>query len=275
MRINTAASPYNWVPMAGFYRPAVDQTLVTGDLFQLAGNGSYNTNATIMWGFTRDDAGGFTAMYNLRPLPPQDFNATKSYFPGLSTALFANASSLYPIDTSNPDAVRSMLSDAATDWFFRCPLLNVTKSLATHSRVYNFQFNYGRDMPPVLPMPANPFCRLPQRVCHATDVIPSFGSANYFFTYPQTGVDARFARQIVDRFTTLAKTGTPNPTPDQPGYERFNMDVVNVTISPYTATSANTVLFQATGGNVTQDLKKAQCDYIEQNQPYLFEAYKP
>ncbi|KAG0268548.1 hypothetical protein DFQ27_006464 [Actinomortierella ambigua] len=274
--IDSPTSPYNWVAKEVFYRPAVDQDLIQGDLSQLAAsNGPYNTNATIMWGFTHDDAGILIPIYLPLPVPPQSFNASvASLLPGFPGALFANASSVYPINTTDADGVRSMLSDAATDWYFRCPLFNVTRSLGSRSRLYSFEFDYGRQVPPVWPVRPSSFCNLPQRVCHGADIIPSFASANYFLAYPQTGVNARFARQIVDRFTTLAKTGTPNPTEDLPGYERLNPDVANVMLDPYTSSATNTVLFGATAGNVTQNLVKARCDYIEQNQHYLYEVYR-
>ncbi|KAG0229766.1 hypothetical protein BGW42_001369 [Actinomortierella wolfii] len=275
--INSTNSPYDWIPKEGFYRPAVDHNLVMGDLFQLAGNGSYNTNATIMWGFTKDDGGLFVPTYLPNPVPPQSINQLNgtSFMGGFPYKLFTNASSAYPMNASMPDAVRSMFSDAATDWYFRCPLLNVTRSLAPHSRVYNFQFDYGRDLPPMFAELTNKFCDVPQRICHAADIIPSFASANYFMSFPQTGVDARFARQIVDRFTTFAKTGSPNPPADLPGYERLNPDVANITWDAYTPSASNSLLFQAMGANVTQNLDKTRCDYIEQRQPYIYLEHKP
>ena len=49
------------------------------------------------------------------------------------------------------------------------------------------------------------------RVCHAGCVHTIFGSGALVPCYTRTGDDARFARQVVDRFTTFAKTGNPNP----------------------------------------------------------------
>jgi len=74
-------------------------------------------------------------------------------------------------------------------------------------------------------------------VCHTADIQPVFASRSAIPLRSQTGDDARFARQIVDRWMTFAKTGNPNPQPGQVGFESQNPDVTSVSCPPYAASN--------------------------------------
>ncbi|KAF9927637.1 hypothetical protein FBU30_003013 [Linnemannia zychae] len=270
---NPPGGPYSWILPAPFFRPSVDHKLITGDLFQLAPSGRYNKAANILWGFVEEDGGLFVGSIP-KPIPAEGLNsATANFAPGFPGDIFLNQPSLYPVDPSDPDAGRNMLSIAATDWYFRCPLLNLTRSVAPQSnKVYTYQFNHARELPIQF---TNPFCASSEHLCHGEDGIPTFGNGDYFLGFGQTGDDARFARQVVDRFTTFAKTGSPNPNADQLGYEYDNEDVASVQWDPVTPSVGNTFLFDLPKGQLTQDLDKKRCSYIERTRPYDFLAHEP
>ncbi|KAK5829456.1 Alpha/Beta hydrolase protein [Linnemannia elongata] len=265
--------PYSWILPAPFFRPAVDHELVMGDLFQLAPKSQYNNAANILWGFLEEDAGTFVGNIP-SPIPVDGLNSTTANFaPGFPGDIFLASPSLYPVNTSDPDGVRGMLSIAATDWYFRCPLLNITRTMAPHSSdVYAYQFNHGRELPPLF---SNSFCDSPEHLCHGEDGLPVFGNVGYFPGLDQTSDDARFSRQAMDRFTTFIKTGSPNPKPDQRGYEYANEDVASVQWDPFTSVAENILLFDLPKGEQTQALERTRCSYIEQSRPYDFFAHEP
>ncbi|KAF9151734.1 hypothetical protein BG015_006281 [Linnemannia schmuckeri] len=66
------------------------------------------------------------------------------------------------------------------------------------------------------------------RVCHSAETQPVFASGASVPGYSQIGDDARFARQVVDRLATFAKTDNPNPQPGLVGVESRNLDVTSV-----------------------------------------------
>ncbi|OAQ22905.1 alpha/beta-hydrolase [Linnemannia elongata AG-77] len=270
---NPPGGPYSWILPAPFFRPAVDHELVMGDLFQLAPKSQYNHVANILWGFVKEDAGIFVGNIP-NPIPLEGLNSTTANFaPGFPGDIFLASPSLYPVNASDPDGVRGMLSIAATDWYFRCPLLNITRTVAPQSSdVYTFQFNHGRELPPQY---SNGFCASPEHLCHGEDGLPTFGNGDYFLGFGQTSDDARFSRQVMDRFTTFAKTGSPNPTPDQRGYEYANIDVASVKWDPVTPAAESILLFDLPKGEQTQALERMRCSYIEQSRPYDFLAHEP
>lgn len=270
---NPPGGPYSWILPAPFFRPAVDHELVMGDLFQLAPKSQYNNVANILWGFVEEDAGIFVGNIP-NPIPLDGLNSTTANFaPGFPGDIFLASPSLYPVNASDPDGVRGMLSIAATDWYFRCPLLNITRTVAPQSSgVYTFQFNHGRELPPQY---SNSFCASPEHLCHGEDALPTFGNGGYFLGFGQTSDDARFSRQVMDRFTTFAKTGSPNPMPGQRGYEYTNMDVASVQWDPFTPAAESILLFDLPKGEQTQALERTRCSYIEQSRPYDFLAHEP
>ncbi|KAG0058358.1 hypothetical protein BGZ90_004997, partial [Linnemannia elongata] len=133
-------------------------------------------------------------------------------------------------------------------------------------------FNHGRELPPKY---SNGFCASPEHLCHGEDGLPTFGNGGCFLGFGQTSDDARFSRQVMDRFTTFAKTGSPNPTPDQRGYEYANKDVASVKGDPVTPAAESILLFDLHKGEQTQALEKMRCSYIEQSRPYDFLAHEP
>ncbi|KAG9319335.1 hypothetical protein KVV02_007005 [Mortierella alpina] len=100
------------------------------------------------------------------------------------------------------------------------------------ARIHNFRFDHGRGIP-FVDTPGT-FCGSDDHTCHIEDIMPSFGSGTAFIPiFSQTGDDARFSRQIIDRFTSFAKTGDPNPSTDLAGVENTNTDVMGTQWLPY------------------------------------------
>ncbi|KAG9068813.1 hypothetical protein KI688_011099 [Linnemannia hyalina] len=109
--------------------------------------------------------------------------------------------------------IRSQLGLSRTDeliytsFYFYCSLQYISRQIAAQSitpHIYNFQSDRGRGTPIV--DSGTRFCASDKHICHAKDIIPVFGSGAIAPSTFQTGEDARFARQIIDRWTTFAKT---------------------------------------------------------------------
>lgn len=130
--------------------------------------------------------------------------------------------------------------------------------MAAHKLTYNFRFSRGRDTPLV----GNNYCSSSTgRVCHSADIQPVFASGAPVPGYSQTGDNARFARQVVDRLTTFAKTGNPNPQPDLVGVENRNPDVASIRWEPYG--NENSVLDLNVQSRMVNNLEAATCKWMD------------
>lgn len=130
--------------------------------------------------------------------------------------------------------------------------------MATHKPTYNFRFSRGR----VTPLVGNNYCSSSTgRVCHSADTQSVFASGASVPGYSQTADDARFACQVVDRLTTFAKTGNPNPQPGLVGVESKNPDVTSVHWAPYG--SENPVLDLTVHSRMVQNLEAATCKWMD------------
>jgi hypothetical protein len=131
--------------------------------------------------------------------------------------------------------------------------------MTKYQPVYNFRFSRGRDMPLV----EGGFCAASTgRVCHSNEIQTVFASGGAVPGFAQTGDDARFARQVIDRFTTFAKTGNPNPRPGRLfRVEVTNPDVMGVEWLPYG--QLNATLDMDVKSGMTYSLQSASCQWIE------------
>ncbi|KAF9117264.1 hypothetical protein BGW39_002393 [Mortierella sp. 14UC] len=131
--------------------------------------------------------------------------------------------------------------------------------------VYNFRFNRGRDTPLV----GGGYCSSSTgRVCHSADIQPVFASGAAVPGFSQTGDDARFARQVVDRFTTFAKIGNPNPTASMPGHENKNPDVTGLNWKAYD--DSNPFIELNVQSSMSSNLENPECTWIETVFKYSF-----
>ncbi|KAF9581359.1 hypothetical protein BGW38_001656 [Lunasporangiospora selenospora] len=247
-----------WTTWALVERPTIDGDLITAEFSQLVKAGKYNTKANIMWGSTKDEAGLFVPQYFPNPVPIANVSSALELVFSPNRSAFLLTSPYFQPDPNDSDAVRDLFTRAGTQYYFFCPLRYLSRQLSKNKNTYNFRFNRGRDTPLV----GDGYCSSSTgRVCHSADIQPSFASGAAIPTIPQTGDDARFARQVVDRFTTFAKTGNPNPQPGQAGFESDNPDVSGVQWPGYD--DSNPVLELNVQSSVSKQAENDVCSWID------------
>ncbi|KAG0222910.1 Carboxylesterase family-domain-containing protein [Mortierella sp. GBAus27b] len=247
-----------WTTWALVERPTIDGDLISAEFSQLVKAGKYNTKANIMWGTVKDEAGLFVPQYFPNPIPPANASdALQLVFSANRTAEIL-ASQYFQLDPNDSDAVRNLFTRAGTQYYFLCPLRYLSRQMTKNKPVYNFRFNRGRDTPLV----GDNYCTSKAgRVCHSADIQPVFASGAAVPGFSQTGDDARFARQVVDRFTTFAKTGNPNPKAGQVGNELSNPDVAGLEWKPYD--SNNPILELNVQSSMSSNLENDVCTWID------------
>ncbi|GJJ77842.1 hypothetical protein EMPS_10201 [Entomortierella parvispora] len=269
------ANPQNdWIPAEAIYRPDADRSLIPADFAELVRTGRYNKKANIMWGTTRDEAAAFLPAYFPNPIPIQDAQSQLSLFLRGNRTVKLLQSPYYKFNSSDPDTVRNELSKATTDLYFGCAVKDMSRGVVATggSKVYAYQMDHGRAINSAFGEQVAPFCQ--GRVCHGDDIVPSFGSGDLMHGVEQTGDDARFARQVIDRFSVFAKTGNPNPAKDAPGLASQNEDVLNVQWPAYNA--QNPVFhFDVTNSSVINNEDTDRCNWIAQNVQYDYQVHGP
>jgi carboxylesterase type B len=267
-----------WLMGAGGpYRPSIDGSFVPGDFADLVRTGQYNRKANILWGSTRDEAALFLSIVFPGPIPldQKDKELAKYLFEDRTKALFT--SPFYALNESDPDTIRNELSRAVTDLLWACGTQRMSRGTAAHdSKVYTYRLDHGRDTFSAFGLPAPPFCQ--GRVCHGDDLVPSFGSGDVLQGIVQTGSDARFARQVIDRFTTFAKTGSPNvPTKGAAflGLASQNEDVTGVTWPAYDRSSDRVFVLGLEKSYVEVGEDTDRCRWIEEHVKYDYQAHSP
>ncbi|KAF8941666.1 Carboxylesterase family-domain-containing protein [Dissophora ornata] len=247
-----------WTTWALVERPTIDGVLIASEFSQLVKTGQYNTKANIMWGTVHDEAGLFVPQYFPNPLPVANLSSALEVFFDANRTAQILASEYFQLNSSDTDAVRDLFTLAGTEYYFLCPLRYLSRQMTKIKNVYNFRFNRGRDIPLV----GQSYCSSSTgRVCHSMDIQPVFASGDAVPTISQTGDDARFARQVVDRFTTFAKTANPNPQANQQGVESTNPDVTSVNWMPYDDT--NPILELNVQSSMSINAQSAPCNWLD------------
>ncbi|KAF8941670.1 Carboxylesterase family-domain-containing protein [Dissophora ornata] len=264
----------SWVPAETVYRPTADGSFIPADFSELVQKGRYNTKAKILWGTTRDEAAAFVPTYFPNPIPVQDANSSLAEILRDNRTRVVLQSPYYKFNDSDPDTVRGEISNALTDYYFGCPLQVMSRGvIAQKSSVYAYKMNHGRNI--YLAFGGNVSSLCQNRVCHADDIVPSFGSGDMVPGIEQTGDDARFARQVIDRFTTFAKTGNPNPEQSLAGLARQNEDVTGVKWPVYDV-KINTVFgFNLANSTVEKNEDTPRCNWIAENVQYEYQVHSP
>ncbi|KAG0080808.1 hypothetical protein BGZ90_011233 [Linnemannia elongata] len=254
-----------WTTWALVERPSIDGLLIKTEFSAMVKAGTYNTKANIMWGTVHDEAGLFVPQYFPNVVPIANVSSALELVFNTAQANLMLSNPMFQPDPSDPDAVRNLFTRAGTEFYFFCPLRYLSRQMTKRKPVYNFRFNRGRDTPLV----GEGYCSASTgRVCHSADIQPVFASGAAVPTIKQTGDDARFARQVVDRFTTFAKTGNPNPQPGLQGVENQNPDVTGVNWKAYD--DSNPVFELNVQSSMSSNLENAECTWIENVFKYSF-----
>ena len=265
-----------WVTFGLLYRPVIDGDLISADFAELVKQGQHNTNANIIWGTMHDEAGLYAVPYWHDPVPVNNAsNALQDLYEKERVATILN-SSFFPLNSSQPDSFRITATKFSTDYFWLCPLRYLSHQASQHKRTFHYRCDRGRDVPLV----NDPFCGSKTgRWCHSLGLQPTFGSGDAVPGYFQDGDDARFARQVIDRFTSFAKTGDPNPKPGQVGYEVSNSDVTSV---PWVAREGgnggdryNPTLDLNIESAMTFEAEANACDWMERDFQFGFQYHDP
>ncbi|KAG0337590.1 hypothetical protein BG004_007581 [Podila humilis] len=268
-----------WIMEDAIYRPFVDGDLIPGDFEELVRNGKYNVRANILWGSVKDEFGAFISQFATKPVPESDMDAALQNIDG-DTERYEElmTSPYYKLNDSDSDTVRDQFSKAATDLYWTCPYQSLSRQVAKRSKVFTYMFNHGRSYNSVLGGNITDFCL--NRTCHADDIVPAFGSGDVMIDTIQTGSDARFSRMVIDRFTTFARTGNPNPgNNSRIGAAGHNRDVTRFPWSAYhggSVESVNDVMeFNEGDSKMSRNKYKAKCDWLEKNVKYDYEVHGP
>ncbi|KAF9392529.1 hypothetical protein CPB97_000611 [Podila verticillata] len=248
-----------WATYALIQRPTADGSLIPADFNMMVKAGTYNTNANIMWGTVHDEAGYFVPQIFLQPIPVDQAASALEHILSANRTAQVIASPYYQLDPNDNDAVRNMFTKWGTD-----------RAMAKHKPTYNFRFNHGRD----LPLVGQNYCSASTgRVCHTADIQPVFASGAAVPGFSQTGDDARFARQVVDRLTSFAKTGNPNPDSSVPGVESTNPDVTSVIWLPYD--DSNPIIELNIESSVSHNADNDSCTWLDDVLLYDFWYQRP
>ncbi|KAF9911994.1 hypothetical protein EC991_001441 [Linnemannia zychae] len=255
-----------WTTFGLVERPVIDGDLIKDDFSVLVMEGRYNFNASIMWGTVKDEAGFYVPLYYTKPVPIARAAVNLELVFDKNRTAVILASDFFPLPESDPDAFRVTFTQFGTDYYWLCPLQFFTREMIKHQSIYVYRFSRGRDMPLV----EGNFCSASTgRVCHSNEIQTVFASGAAVPGFSQTGNDARFARQVIDRFTTFAKTGDPNPQPGPfTGAANSNPDVVEVEWLPYD--DSNVMLDMNVKSGPVYNLRAESCKWIEHALRYDF-----
>ncbi|KAG0361642.1 hypothetical protein BG005_007649 [Podila minutissima] len=265
-----------WILAIAVYRPCIDGDLIPANFDELVQHGKHNIRANILWGMTKDEYASLLPVFLPYPVPV-NANMTQTYIAlDGDTARYERmmTSPYYQYNSSDNDTVRDQLSRAVSDLYWICPYQALSREAAQHGRVYTYRFDHGRSFSDAAGMNSSiSYCK--GKVCHGDDIVPTFGSGDTFPGVAQTGDDARFSRQIIDRFATFARTGDPNPRRgSKVGAAASNTDVTG---SPWRAyiSGRNDVMELNLESTMSKDVDKARCGWVEENVKYDYELYGP
>ncbi|KAF9177844.1 hypothetical protein BGZ50_008309 [Haplosporangium sp. Z 11] len=247
-----------WTTWALVQRPTIDGDLIPADFSTLVKTGQYNTKANVMWTSTKDEAGLFVPQYFPNVIPIANASTAMQLVFDANRTEVILSSPLFELDPNDPDTVRNLFTRAGTQYYFFCPLRYISRQMSKRKPVYNARFNRGRDTPLV---GANYCSSSTGRVCHSADIQPVFASGAAVPGFAQTGDDARFARQVVDRLTTFAKTGNPNPQPGLVGMELTNPDVTGLNWPPFD--DSNTLMELNVQSSISKHAEDDVCSWID------------
>ncbi|KAF9927665.1 hypothetical protein FBU30_003004, partial [Linnemannia zychae] len=269
-----ALNDNRWTTFGLVYRPVIDDDLIALDFAKLVEQGLHNTKANILWGTMHDEAGLYASFLWKTAIDYKKANITLQELLDQDQVTTILSSTFFQMNHTDLDTFRDTATHFGTDYFWLCPLRYLSRQASKFRPVFNFRFNRGRDIPFI----NDAFCGSGTgRVCHSLGVQPSLGSGDAVPGYEQSGDDARYARQVMDRFTSFAKTGNPNPQPGQVGYEISNPDVTDTVWLPYDNRSYtnNPILELNLESKMSYNADFDVCDWIETELQYEFQVHAP
>lgn len=228
----------------------VDGDYVLNDISSSIRDGVYARVPTL-WSSTECDYCYFLPSTLSPTAPPSAYVQTLSrYFNQTQIANILNETTLYPYETAPAEGGMSgavlTLAHLLTDWIVVCPstyLASLESNTTNPGNAYHALFATGLGSP-LTPNPS--MCR--GRVCHADELYWVFGTAETDGLYqPLSTQQVEVTREVINRFTEVAWTGSPNYEGAEvvwEGYGGGNEMVVNVTES------------------VRRGYRVAQCDFI-------------
>ncbi|KAG0050749.1 hypothetical protein BGZ83_004465 [Gryganskiella cystojenkinii] len=271
---DSALSDTPWVTFGLLFRPVIDGNLIAEDFSKLVQKGHHNTQANILWGTMHDEAGEYTVPLWHDPVPVENASlALQELFSQNQVSIIMN-STFFPMHSSQPDIFRTTATRLGTDYFWLCPLRQLSRGASQFKRTFNFRFNRGRS----LPLVGDPYCGSDTgRVCHSMGLQSTLGSGDAVPGFVQNGEDAQFARQVMDRFTSFVKTGDPNPRPGQVGFEFSNPDVTSVEWEPYNENSRDKspILELNVASKMSYNVEFDVCDWMDKDFQYDFQIHDP
>ncbi|KAF9117316.1 hypothetical protein BGW39_002337 [Mortierella sp. 14UC] len=245
-----------WIRPAAVFRPTVDKFLIPADFADLLKLGKYNKNANTLWGYTKDEGNTFVPFIYPNPVPLGGLDKEFAKLPYNRTRVLIK-SPYYKKD--NPtDSARQAFGQGNTDFYL--------SHADFQSNVYTYRMDHGRSPASALGMSPSPL--FVGNVCHADDLISSFESGGVTAGSEQTGDDARFARQVIDRFTTFAKTGNPNPN-------KKNKNLGAASQSPDLTRSNPIYAFSVANSTVTKNGDAGRCSWLNENTQYDYQVNGP
>ncbi|KAG0361027.1 hypothetical protein BGX24_005449, partial [Mortierella sp. AD032] len=269
----------SWVQTSAIFRPSVDKSLIHADFAELVRTGKYNKRANILWGSTRDEAGAYVPLIlpDVIPLVEEDAELAKRIPNNRTLGLVRSPH--YKPNASDPDTVRDIFGAASTDYYWTCPIQVMSRGLAVQkTNVYTYIMDHGRGSDAAIEKGLVGYCT--GRVCHGDDIIPTFGSGDALPGVEQTGDDARFSRQVIDRFTTFAKTGDPNPISSKKhggniGPAWKNPDVVRVIWPKYDDNTNPVFLFNVPNSTIVHNKDVSKCKWTAKNIQFDYQVHGP
>ncbi|TFY54531.1 hypothetical protein EVJ58_g8806 [Rhodofomes roseus] len=150
-------SVYNGQPLSEeVWLPSINATMLLGQLNDLLDNGTLPSPVPIMMGTMEDDGTLFLYDDVSSPLPESDYdNLLFEAFGGDLATTIIN-STLFPLNTSDPDTVRNTVSYIITLYTFKCPTLQIARKLPNTTYLFEFRRGLPREGLPTVCTPQSP-----------------------------------------------------------------------------------------------------------------------
>ncbi|KAK9762943.1 hypothetical protein K7432_010818 [Basidiobolus ranarum] len=251
------------------FEPVIDGEVLPYQSDKAISSGKFN-KVPLMIGTTRDEYGTFLSEQQ------QNISNTQSAFTSSVTIIFGanatqavNSSSLYQVNSSDPQSALDLLARFGTAYLWTCPNRYFFHLFSPQIPTYAFQFDKGY-FPQTLGFSGG-YCLQDDKVCHGSDLMLVFASAIQANITSLPADTIELFQNTLDRWTAFARSvGNPNPTGsyiNSTGYGRETTAKWPL----YTNNSTEVLLISTPNSTTTANtLEKENCDFIEEKLGYLF-----